>query len=164
MSNSVRPHRRHPTRLPHPWDSPGKNTRVGCHFFLQCIKVKVKLLSRVRPSISLWGWCKINTLTILKREYLHFGLKKHTWRSLAIQNLYHSKLIFLQRNEIYESTWIRIVSVCVREWNTPERMNPHSFCADSGVDLATILPDFLNILACLHIGFKIISISAVMLF
>ena len=40
MSDSVRPHRRQPTRLRHPWDSPGKNTGVGCHFLLQCIKVK----------------------------------------------------------------------------------------------------------------------------
>ena len=40
MSDSVRPHRRQPTRLPDPWDSPGKNTGVGCHFFLQCMKVK----------------------------------------------------------------------------------------------------------------------------
>ena len=40
MSDSVRPHRRQPTRLPHPWDSPGKNTGVGCHFLLQCMKVK----------------------------------------------------------------------------------------------------------------------------
>ena len=40
MSNSVRPHRRQPTRLPHPCDSPGKNTGVGCHFLLQCMKVK----------------------------------------------------------------------------------------------------------------------------
>ena len=40
MSNSVRPHRRQPTRLPHPWDSPGKNTGVGYHFLLQCLKVK----------------------------------------------------------------------------------------------------------------------------
>ena len=38
--NSVRPHRRQPTRLCRPWDSPGKNTGVGCHFLLQCIKVK----------------------------------------------------------------------------------------------------------------------------
>ena len=38
MSDSVRP--RKPTRLPHPWDSPGKNTGVGCHFLLQCVKVK----------------------------------------------------------------------------------------------------------------------------
>ena len=40
MSDSVRPHRRRPTRLPCPWDSPGENTGVGCHFLLQCMKVK----------------------------------------------------------------------------------------------------------------------------
>ena len=40
MSDSVRPHRRQPTRLPRPWDSLGKNTGVGCHFLLQCLKVK----------------------------------------------------------------------------------------------------------------------------
>ena len=39
MSNSVRRHRRQPTRL-HPWDSPGKNTEVGCHFLFQCMRVK----------------------------------------------------------------------------------------------------------------------------
>ena len=39
-SNSVRPHRRQPTRLLCPWDSPGKNTGVGCHFLLQCMKVR----------------------------------------------------------------------------------------------------------------------------
>ena len=40
MSDSVRPQRWQPTRLPHLWDSPGKNTAVGCHFLLQCMKVK----------------------------------------------------------------------------------------------------------------------------
>ena len=40
VSDSVQPHRRQPTRLPHPWDSPGKSTGVGCHFPLQCMKVK----------------------------------------------------------------------------------------------------------------------------
>ena len=40
MSDSVRPHRRQPTRLRRPWDSPGRNTGVGCHFLLQCMKVK----------------------------------------------------------------------------------------------------------------------------
>ena len=40
MSDSVRPHRQQPTRLRRPWDSPGKNTGVGCHFLLQCMKVK----------------------------------------------------------------------------------------------------------------------------
>ena len=40
MSNSVQPHRQQPTRLTRPWDSPGKNTGVGCHCLLQCMKVK----------------------------------------------------------------------------------------------------------------------------
>ena len=40
MSDSVQPHRRQPTRLRHPWDSPGKNTGVGCHFLLQCVNMK----------------------------------------------------------------------------------------------------------------------------
>ena len=40
MFDSVRPCRRQAIRLPRPWDSPGKNTGVGCHFLLQCMKVK----------------------------------------------------------------------------------------------------------------------------
>ena len=52
VSDSVRPHRRQPTRLPRPWDSPGKNTRVGCHF-RQCMKVKSE--SEVAQScLTLW--------------------------------------------------------------------------------------------------------------
>ena len=40
VSDSVQPHRWQPTRLPRPWNSLGKNTGVGCHFLLQCMKVK----------------------------------------------------------------------------------------------------------------------------
>ena len=40
MSDSVQPNGRQPTRLPRPWDSPGKSAGVGCHFLLQCMKVK----------------------------------------------------------------------------------------------------------------------------
>ena len=55
MSNSVRPRRRQPTRLPHPWDSPGKNIGVGCHFLLQWKwKVKVKSLSHVWLFATPW--------------------------------------------------------------------------------------------------------------
>ena len=54
MSNSVRFHRWQPTSLPCPWDSPGKNTRVGCHLLFQCMKVKVKSLSRVRLLATPW--------------------------------------------------------------------------------------------------------------
>ena len=52
MSDSVRPHRRQPTRLPRPWDSPGKNTGVGCHFLLQCMKVKSESeVAQSRPTL-----------------------------------------------------------------------------------------------------------------
>ena len=53
-SDSVWPLRWQPTRLRHPWDSPGKNTGVGCHFLLQCMKVKVKSLSRVWLFATSW--------------------------------------------------------------------------------------------------------------
>ena len=52
MSNSVRPHRWQPTRLPGPWDSPGKNAGVGCHFLLQCTKVKSESEgAQLRPTL-----------------------------------------------------------------------------------------------------------------
>ena len=63
MTDSVRPHRRKPARLLCPWDTLGKNTGVGCHFLLQCMKVKsesggkkvkVKLLSRARLLAAPW--------------------------------------------------------------------------------------------------------------
>ena len=56
MSDSVGPHRQQPTRLPRPWDSPGKNTGVGCHFLLQCRQVKSESesLSRVRLLATPW--------------------------------------------------------------------------------------------------------------
>ena len=50
---TLQPHRRQPTRLPRPWDSPGKNTGVGCHFHLQCMKVKSE--SEVAQSCSTLG-------------------------------------------------------------------------------------------------------------
>ena len=52
MSDSAWPHRRQPTRLPHPWDPPGKNTGVGCHFLLQCLKVKSEReVAQSRPTL-----------------------------------------------------------------------------------------------------------------
>jgi len=48
----VRPRRQQPTRLPRPWDSPGKNTGVGCHFLLQCRKVKSESeVTQSRPTL-----------------------------------------------------------------------------------------------------------------
>ena len=57
MSDYVRPHRRQPTMLPCPCDPPGKNTGVGCHFLLQCMKVKSEVaqsLSRIQLLATPW--------------------------------------------------------------------------------------------------------------
>ena len=54
VSDFVRPHRQQPTRLPRPWDSPGKNTGVGCHFLLQCVKSESEVAQSVRLLATPW--------------------------------------------------------------------------------------------------------------
>ena len=66
---TLQPYRRQPTRLPRPWDSPGKNTGVGCHFLFQCMKVKS--LSRVRPSATPWtaAYHALPSMGFSRQEY-----------------------------------------------------------------------------------------------
>ena len=53
VSDSSRPHGLQPSRLPRPWDTPGKNTGVGCHFLLQCLKVKSESeVAQLCPTLS----------------------------------------------------------------------------------------------------------------
>ena len=73
LSESVRPHRRQPTRLRRPWDSPGKNTGVRCHFLLQCMKVKVKSLSRV--------WLFATPWTVAHQAPLSMGFSRQEYWS-----------------------------------------------------------------------------------
>ena len=74
---SVRPHRRQPTRLRHPWDSPGKNTGVGCHFFLQCMKVKSESeVAQSSPTLSDTRVCSLPGSSIhgiLQASILEWG-------------------------------------------------------------------------------------------
>ena len=56
----MRPHRWQPTRLPRPWDSPGKNTGVGCHFLLQCVKAKSESeITQSCPTLSIPMDCSL---------------------------------------------------------------------------------------------------------
>ena len=67
----MRPHRRQPTRLRHPWDSPGKNTGVGCHFLLQCMKVKSESeVTESCPTLSLDSILKSRDITLPTKVYL----------------------------------------------------------------------------------------------
>ena len=75
VSDSVRPHRRQPTRLPRPWDSPGKNTEVGSHFLLQCMKVKsesevAQSPSRIQLFVTPWTAAHQASLSLTNTQSL----------------------------------------------------------------------------------------------
>ena len=75
------------TRLCRPWDSPGKNTEVGCHFLLQCMKVKVKSLSPARLVATPW------TAAYQAPPSMGFSRQEH-WSGLPLpspQRLWHSQ-------------------------------------------------------------------------
>ena len=93
MSNSVRPHRWQPTRLPRPWDSPGKNTGVGCHFLLQCMKVKSESeVAQSCPTLSNLMDCSLPGSSV----HGIFQARVLEWGAIAFSNngLLHLKKIF----------------------------------------------------------------------
>ena len=105
MSNPVRPHRRQPTRLPRPWDSPGKNTGVGCHFLLQCMKVKRESeVAQSCPTLSYPMDCNLpgsSTHGIFQARVLEWVAI--AWLHKAFDCVYHNKLWkILQRMGIPE--------------------------------------------------------------
>ena len=88
MSDSVQPHRWPPTRLPRPWDSPGKNTGVGCHFLLQCMKVRSeKEVAQSCPTLNdLMDWS-------LPGSSVHgiFQARVLEWGGIAFSRLFGQK-------------------------------------------------------------------------
>ena len=70
---TLQPHRRQPTRLSHPWDSPGKNTGVGCHFLLQCMKVKreVAIKKIINHQFSFQSQRRVMPKNVQTTAYLH---------------------------------------------------------------------------------------------
>ena len=111
MSDSVRPHGQQPTRLPRPWDSPGKDTEVGCHFLLQCMKVKSE--NEATQSCPTLSNCM---------DYSPLGPSVHgifqarilEWVAIAFSNLAvaystkHNFIQFQQYNEIEITMQFRI--------------------------------------------------------
>ena len=89
MSYSVQPHRQQPTRLPRSWDSPGKNTGVGCHFLLQCMKVKSESeISQSCPTLSDPMDCSPPGSSV----HGIFQARVLEWGAIAISNTYVSTL------------------------------------------------------------------------
>ena len=83
MSDSVKPHRWQPTMLPRPWDSPGKNTGVGCHFLLQCMKVKSENgVPQLCPTLQDPMDCSLpgsSVHEIFQARVLEWGVCEPTW-------------------------------------------------------------------------------------
>ena len=116
MSNSVQPHRWEPTRLPHPWDSPGTNTGVGCHFLLQCMKVKVKSLSRVRLLATPWtaAYQAPPSMGFARQEYWS-GLPLPSLIALTRQNFFGKGMSLLFNERPRFDPWVRKI-FWRREW------------------------------------------------
>ena len=95
VSYSVRPQRRQPTRPHHPWDSPGKNTRVGCHFLLQCMKVKSESeVAQSSPTLSDPMDCSLPGSSIhgiFQARVLEWGAIYCTSKDIIFEKGYDSK-------------------------------------------------------------------------
>ena len=97
MFDSVRSLRRQPTRLPRPWDSPGKNTGVGCHFLLQCIKVKSESeVTQSCPTLSDHIECSLPGSSI----HGIFQARVLEWGAIAFSIQSHSQVLYLSLQEL----------------------------------------------------------------
>ena len=108
MSDSVQPHRRQPTRLPRPWDSPGKNTGVGCHFLLQCVKVKSESeVAQLCPTLSNPIDCSLPGSSI----HGIFQARALEWGGIAFSTK-HTTLYKIDQNKDYYITGNSILISC----------------------------------------------------
>ena len=113
MSDSVRPHRGQPTRLPRPWDSPGKNTGVGCHFLLQCMKVKRESkVTQLCPTLSDPMDCSLPGSSI----HGIFQARVLEWGATAFSE-YHASVVYgsLLYSFILSPTFVKQIF-----WNTEQ--------------------------------------------
>ena len=133
VSDSVRPHGLQPTRLLRPWDSPGKNTGVGCHFLLQCKKVESESevtqscltlsdpMDCSPPGSSIHGifWATVLEWGAIAFSQLnHNALYNQWWIPLLIQSIYIESRIVI---EPYWKDEKRRNLCCGVGWNRTKR-------------------------------------------
>ena len=123
VSDSVRPHRRQPTRLPHPWDSPGKNTGVGCHFLLQCMKVKSESeVAQSCPTLRDPMDCS------LPGSFVHgiFRARVLEWGAIAFSVPWHGQVEFWKTDNFDQSWTTDMAWVSLNPWLLFPDKGPHS--------------------------------------
>ena len=113
MSDSVQPHRRWPTRLPCPWDSPGKNTGVGCHFLLQCMKGKSESeVAQSCPTLREPMVCSLPGSSIhgiFQARVLEWGAIAFSSYSGGKKRLWEKKKKKVGKGESFSSGFIQVV-------------------------------------------------------
>ena len=112
MPNSVRPHRRKPTRLPCPWDSPGKSIGVGCHFLLPCVKVKSEReVAQSCPTLSDPTDCTLPGSSI----HGIFQARVLEWGAIAFSN---NRILLSNKGTnylIHATTWMNLIDTVLNE-------------------------------------------------
>ena len=115
MSDSVRPHRWQPARLPHPWDSPDKNTGVGCHFLLQGWLYNGPQRYQVLP-----GKCYLQSVQLLK-------LLSRIWLFAAPGTAAHQAFLSI----INSQSLLKLMSIELVMPTISSSIVPFSFCLQS---------------------------------
>ena len=112
VSDSVRPHRRPPTRLPRPWDSPGKNTGVGCHFLLRCMKLRsASEVTQSSPTLGAPMDCSRPGSSV----HGIFQARVLEWGTIAFS------ASSVQRNRVY--VWVQFLHVFFHDKNAGKGRN-----------------------------------------
>ena len=114
----MRPHRWQPTRLLCPWDSPGKNTGVGCHFLLQCIKVKSESeVAQSVPTLSDPMNCSLPGSSV----HGNFQARVLEWGAIAFSDM-----------RIYLSPITWLLEIPLPEASIKSRRKPKKVCLYTG--------------------------------
>ena len=132
MSNSVRPHRWQPTRLRCPWDSPGKNTGVGCHVLLQCMKVKSESeVAQLCPTLSDPMDCSLPGSSV----HGIFQAKVLGWGAYSVTECKKRVYIYIY---IYTLCMCVCIYICMYMYT----------CIHTYICIYTIIHIFIHILCC----------------